>query len=317
MSPCKSLAYSAFTSLFAAFVGSTSAPKQEVSAERPLVVPQAGLEVEHSFTVISRLPTAEEVPSEEHRRLITEAELPWRIRASPSGIELVLVPSGSYLRGGSPGDVEAQFDETPILEVAIPEPLYVSVTEVTRGQWARLMAPDEAEPEPGARQLPVTDITWSEAVDFSRRAGLRLPTESEWEYLCRAGNPNPRYGVPAEIAVFKDTAARSKESKTLLAKVGGLAPNAWAIHDTLGNAWEWTATNYTNYANYPSDRPNTPSDDRNAQGLHKVIRGGCCGSPPEDLRASYRLNYDPGSSSRYIGFRVVRSVEHLEFGESR
>jgi formylglycine-generating enzyme required for sulfatase activity len=209
------------------------------------------------FSVIALQPTAEAIPSEEYRRRISEADLPWRIQADASGIELVLVPAGSYIRGGSPGDDEAEFDEVPPREVVLTEPLYVATTEVTRAQWARLMRTNEADLAIDDPELPITGITWREAVDFAHREGLRLPTESEWEYLCRAGDPSSRYGSPNDVAVFMDSSRRNEEGKPLPSPAGSLLPNAWGIYDTLGNAWEWTSTSYTNYSNYPSDRPNT------------------------------------------------------------
>jgi formylglycine-generating enzyme required for sulfatase activity len=71
------------------------------------------------------------------------------------------------------------------------------------------------------------DVDWDASAD-----GYRLPTEAEWEHACRAGTTGPRYGVLADIAWHRDN------SGDRIHEVGGKQPNAWGLHDMLGNVWE-------------------------------------------------------------------------------
>ncbi len=166
-----------------------------------------------------------------------------------------------------------------------------------------------AHPVTGDLDLPLTEITWWEALaacnDLSRRAGLqpayavdgedvewdrtadgfRLPTEAEWEYACRAGTTGPRYGPLADIAWYR---ANSGER---VHEVGTREPNAWGLHDTLGNVWEWCWDLY----------------DPEVYGTYRVLRGGGWFDEQWSCRASVRRRSHPTLRLDDVGFRPARS----------
>ena len=117
--------------------------------------------------------------------------------------------------------------------------------------------------------------------------GYRLPTEAEWEYTCRAGTNTPRYGVLDDIAWFRENPSVRAHD------VGLNAPNAWGIHDMLGNVWEWCADQY----------------DPEVYGLYRVFRGGGWSDEERGCLVTNRRRSHPTFAIDDLGFRVVRSLD--------
>ncbi|MFF8370231.1 formylglycine-generating enzyme family protein [Streptomyces lydicus] len=124
-------------------------------------------------------------------------------------------------------------------------------------------------------------ITWDAAAD-----GYRLPTEAEWEHACRAGTAGPRYGPLDEIAWYRGN------SQERLHDVAGKRPNAWGLHDMLGNVWDWCWDVY----------------DPEVYGSYRVLRGGGWFDEHWSCRASARRRSHPSFQVDDVGFRVARSV---------
>jgi sulfatase modifying factor 1 len=126
-----------------------------------------------------------------------------------------------------------------------------------------------------------------ETVDWDRdAAGYRLPTEAEWEFACRAGTSGPRYGELDEIAWYRDNSGgRSRE-------VGTKLPNAWGLHDMLGNVWNWCWDLY----------------DPRVYGTYRVLRGGGWFDEHWSCRASVRRRSHPTFRVDDVGFRLARSL---------
>ncbi len=162
---------------------------------------------------------------------------------------------------------------------------------------------------PGSR-LPVHSASWFDAVSscnhLSAQAvltpayridgsdveavagadGYRLPTEAEWEYACRAGTTGPRYGPLDEIAWYRGN------SEGRLREAGGKQPNAWGLHDMLGNVWNWCWDLY----------------DPEVYGSYRVLRGGGWFDEHWSCRASVRRRSHPSFRVDDVGFRVARSI---------
>ena len=184
---------------------------------------------------------------------------------------------------------------------------------------------------------PVLNVTWNDAVAMaawlSKREGktYRLPTEAEWEYACRAGSsaryyPAPGAGQatgndPASLLAIANTydasalgvwqhwqtfALTGSDGYSFTAPVGSFAPNAFGLHDMLGNAWEWTADWHSNnyYAASPLLDPKGPSD-----GNVRVRRGGSWHSWALYARCSYRNWNSPATRYTLVGMRLVREVD--------
>ena len=145
--------------------------------------------------------------------------------------------------------------------------------------------------------------------------GYRLPTEAQWEYAARAGTTD-RFSwgdSPAEAVVklyawydrnAEDTYWTEPHAKSEGAQqVAKLGANAWGLHDTAGNVWEWC---WDRHGDHPSSAVTDPTGpDR---GADRVLRGGSWYSASDSLRAAHRRGAEPGHSNSRVGFRVVRTV---------
>ena len=172
---------------------------------------------------------------------------------------------------------------------------------------------------------PVVLVSWRDAVAFadwrSARDGLapcrepacdgwRLPTEAEWEWAARAGSTesHPGGGVEARNCAGDPVLARRAwfcgTSEGAPHPVGGLAPNAWGLHDMQGNVWEWTADWYGGYGRKPATDPRGSDDEED-----KTSRGGGWGSRVEDCRVTMRTADPPDVGYDNTGFRLVRSIQ--------
>jgi formylglycine-generating enzyme required for sulfatase activity len=220
------------------------------------------------------------------------------------GMRMVLVPAGSFRMGSVPGEPLRQEEEFP-RRVTLTRAFRIASTEVTQRQWVALM-PSNRSPQQGD-DLPVTSVSWKEAQEFclklSQREGAtyRLPTEAEWEYACRAGGADPPVGR-AELGAAAWYADNSEETTH---PVGLKRPNAWDLHDMLGNAAEWTLDVYGPYPRAEQDKnPTGP-----AAGPTKVVRGGSWRGFLPALRCAARTGTPESYQLPHVGLRVVREIE--------
>jgi formylglycine-generating enzyme required for sulfatase activity len=142
-------------------------------------------------------------------------------------------------------------------------------------------------------QCPIVGVNWNQALAYCQWAGGRLLTDSEWEYAARAGYPGPRYGDPNRIAWFRVTPPGPRP-------VRGKEPNAWGLHDTLGNVWEWCADWFSEYQADPLTDPKGPPT-----GEFKIIRGGSWDDHPRVARLSVRSWQVPEYRGPACGFRCA------------
>lgn len=162
---------------------------------------------------------------------------------------------------------------TPGFEVRIARAFYIARHEVTQAQWRAVMGDNPSffqgdRVEGDADTHPVERVSWQEAVEFAARLSelhegfeYRLPTEFEWEYAARAGaEQEPAWST------IRDMAWIGLADKGTTRPVGGKAPNAWGLHDMMGNVWEWVADFHNGRALPGAEPPET--------GEHHVLRGG-------------------------------------------
>ena len=217
--------------------------------------------------------------------------------------EFVPVEPGEFLMGCRSEAADCGEDERPAHQVMLSSGFEIGKYEVTQAQWESVMGTNPSHFRGPA--LPVENVSWNEAREFiaklNRGAGpylYRLPTEAEWEYAARAGASGPRRGALDDIAWHgANSAGRTHE-------VGTKRPNAWGLHDMLGNVWEWCSDRYgaDYYSASPDSDPRGPSE-----GAFRVMRGGSWYRYMWFLRFSARFRDRPDSAYRHVGFRCVRT----------
>ncbi len=237
------------------------------------------------------------------------------------GMKFVYIPAGSF-RMGTPDttvvvqemdepDAGAFEDESPAHSVTLSRSFLLGQTEVTQKQWLTVMEnrPGPVENWQGKdwERLPVVSVSWNMARRFAEELSsldpdyrYRLPTEAEWEYAARAGGEGVR---PMPIEELTDSAWFIANSGDSPHPVATRRPNAWGLHDMLGNVWEWVADWYA---------PNTYADGAQrtdpvgpAAGPSRVRRGGSYHCPLYQTRPGYREANAPETAYSVIGFRLV------------
>lgn len=223
-------------------------------------------------------------------------ELPAEISAT----EFVRIPAGKFLMGS--GLVP---DGVPVHQVRVSQDFELGKYEVTQSEWTAVMGENPSSQT--CHRCPVTNVSWHDVQEFigilNQSAGLagpyRLPTEAEWEYAARAGTTGERYASDLDAIAWHggDGDRRSHP-------VGEKTPNAFGLHDTLGNVWEWVQDWYGPYSEGRVTDPVGPSE-----GSYRVIRGGSWGIGGTDCKAAYRLPSSPGQRFSRLGFRLARTAQ--------
>jgi formylglycine-generating enzyme required for sulfatase activity len=208
------------------------------------------------------------------------------------GQPYVWVPPGTFTMGCSPGDNECGDNERPAHQVRITEGFWMGQTDVTQEAYQRVMGKNPSFFK--AAKLPVEQISWDEAQAYCQAAGMRLPTEAEWEYAARAGSMGSRYGDLDQIAWYTGNSGDKTH------EVGQKQANAWGLYDMLGNVWQWTSDWLANGPPGASVDPTGPTS-----GQYRAQRGGSWSDYPRAVRASFRGGDLPSLRVSHIGARCV------------
>lgn len=208
---------------------------------------------------------------------------------------MVLIPEGWFIMGSNRWDG----DEAPERRVYL-KAFFIDRYEVTNGRYRRF-DPGHRFP-PDGEDLPVTDVTWDEALAYARWAGKRLPTEEEWEKSAR-GTEGRTFPWGEEYGA---TLCNVRQSLRASPSPGGGFPkdrSPFGVYDLAGNVSEWTASWYQPY-------PGGASGNDDFGEKFRVIRGSWWdGDFDCTARASYRNFARPDLRSPGIGFRTVKDVE--------
>jgi formylglycine-generating enzyme required for sulfatase activity len=216
-------------------------------------------------------------------------------------------PAGTFQMGSPASEEGRRDDEGPQHEVQLTKGFWLGATPVTQRQWEAVTGENPSKFRGPDR--PVEQVSWEDCVAFLGKVNarcpgldLRLPTEAEWEYACRAGTTGPTYLGVNDAATLDRLGWYGGNSGRETHPVGQKAPNAWGLHDMLGNVWEWCADWAADYSVERQVDPKGPGT-----GEARVIRGGSWYMDASSLRAAYSFFYLPGSRKSGFGFRVAMS----------
>jgi formylglycine-generating enzyme required for sulfatase activity len=220
-------------------------------------------------------------------------------------MKLVLIRPGKFLMGSPDSEQGHEPNEGPQHVVVISKPFYMGVTEVTQAQYEAVMGTNPSKfKEP---TNPVHSVSWDEAVEFCRKLSdktgktVRLPTEAEWEYACRAGTKT-RFSFGDSESALGDYAWFSSNSGQKTQPVGQKKPNPWGLYDMHGNVFEWCADWYGSYSSGVSTDPQGATS-----GGDRVMRGGSWIHGGFRCPCAYRLNFAPAGRNSTYGFRCART----------
>ena len=223
-------------------------------------------------------------------------------------LEMVLIPAGKFMMGSSRSkDYRGwnSYGNKVQHEVTLTKSYYMGRYAVTQEQWEAVMGNNPSTVKGAA--LPVTDVSWDNCQDFIKKlnanssGGYRLPTESEWEYACRAGTKTT-HSFGNKISPKDANYFDSKIGEPM--PVGSYKPNKFGLYDMHGNAWEWCEDWF---GDYPAEAVTDPQGSAN--GGTRVLRGGCFYSLVDENKSglrSSRRNYNyPDFTHEGLGFRLA------------
>jgi formylglycine-generating enzyme required for sulfatase activity len=245
----------------------------------------------------------------------------------PGGVELVLcwcpattsaawkaISGGEdFFWMGSPEGELGRYDGEMLHKVKLTQGFWMGKYPVTQRQWEAVAGDNPSHFKASGGDAPVENVSWDDIQSWLQKAnrvagrvGLRLPTEAEWEYACRAGTRsalNSGQDLVSEDGYcphLDQVGWYDENSDYKTHPVGELSANAWGLHDMHGNVWEWCQDWYGDYSSGVSTNPTGASS-----GSSRVLRGGSWYVNARYCRAAYRDGLGPGGRSDVIGFRVV------------
>jgi len=283
------------------------------------------------------------------------------------GMRMVLIPPGEFLMGTDTREIAellqegrekgwdqgwandswaARFrSEGPQHTVALTEPFYLAVTEVTVGQFRKFVeaggyktevetdtghytgrldtdgnksgepGPNPSWNNPGFEQTddhPVVSVTFNDATAFCRwlsdqqAQSYHLPTEAQWEFACRAGTTTRYYFGDDETDLPAYVWYRENKGVYGAKRVGEKLPNRFGLFDMVGNVREW-CSDWCSEDYYGLSPRENPTGP--SSGSYRVIRGGSFAFRSGLVRSAYRGQFKPADCINTLGFRPVRTVK--------
>ncbi|MCY2932532.1 MAG: formylglycine-generating enzyme family protein [Planctomycetota bacterium] len=242
----------------------------------------------------------ERQPQADQSRVKDSSELVVRIEPGVT-MHFLVIPAGTFWMG-SPANEIGRYEDELLHKVTLSKPYYMSKFPVTQAQWLAVMGTNPSYSK--GKQKPAENITWEDCQRFILRLraktgmqGVRLPTEAEWEYACRAGTMDAYYFGPAlrtDDANFLATGIGTTTS------VGKYPPNRFGLYDMHGNVWEWCADWFGNYPEGPVTDPTGPR-----RGKFHLTRGGSFLNRASVVRAADRNVIGPPFRNGATGFRLA------------
>lgn len=260
-----------------------------------------------------------------------------------TGMVFVLVPGGEFVMGAQgEGPNDPNFDAEALWYMGPPhrvtlDAFLLARHEITQAQWARMWQGDEglrwpSKYRPGVKMKtldeiptilqPVDQVSWVRGREVLHQYGLRLPTEAQWEYACRAGTSTPFFCDKKDVkhyANLADAKARRMNAEwaafedwddgyVLTSPVGSLRANPWGFFDIIGNVVEWCEDGLGSYK-----WPVLPGDGLRPElaKVDPVVRGGSNIHRATFCRSSMRTPSARTSAQSHVGLRAARSLQPL------
>lgn len=244
------------------------------------------------------------------------------------GMSFVWCPPGTFQMGSPETEKDRKGNEKQV-EVTLSQGFWMGKTEVTQSQWQKVMGTAPWKKTTGGQKgenFPAYNVSWDDAIEFCQKfteqghnegwlpeeQEIRLPTEAQWEYACRAGTTTRffygddieytqlnKYAWFEENASFKDEGYAQQYAQ----QVGQKEPNPWNLSDVHGNLSEWCQDAYAD--ELPGG---TDPEVHGGQGSNRVIRGGCWSNAARNLRSAYRGMWKPSDWDYGLGFRCMSST---------
>ena len=249
------------------------------------------------------------------------------------GMRFVLIPPGNFLMGSPESEKGRQWNEKRH-KVIISKSFYMTETEITQGQWEKLVGFNPSSFSKLGKTYPVDSVSWNECMEFIRVLNgwegtkkYRLPTEAEWEYACRAGSSStfaegtittfscnePEPAIINMAWYCYNSGAQNPSGDFKPHPVKTRNPNKWGLYDMHGNVQEWVLDSCkwrsfwrAKVGAVTDTYKDNIVDPLSKIGKHKIIRGGGWYQTSKYQRSAYRSYYKPGVKRNSLGFRIVR-----------
>ncbi len=260
------------------------------------------------------------------------------------GMKFRLIPPGEFLMGSMSEEIAATLkDVSPGDMVILTQPIYLGVNEVTQAEYEKVMGVNPSHFAPlgmgkeavaglDTAEHPVEMVSWNDAAEFSAKlsqqeklkpfyfregetiaplvgTGYRLPSETEWEFACRAGTATKYWiGDQNEDLLRAGWFRGNSGGRTHAA--GELKANPFGLADIHGNVWEWVQDGWGGtfdgqFQDKPAINPNVPFHAY----PQRVLRGGHWQDSASNCRSSNRLANVPTNRNLNLGFRVSLPVD--------
>ena len=230
-------------------------------------------------------------------------------------LDLVKIPAGKFSMGSN-----KYSSEQPIHDVSIKE-FWMGKYAITNAQWYAVMGTkpsDLSDVKFQGENQPVINVSWDDATEFCKKLSqkinkkVRLPSEAEWEYACRAGTTTDfHFGetITPELVNYDgnypygDALKGEYRQKTVDVNFAKFSPNAWGLYQMHGNVWEWCEDVWhENYNGAPNDGSAWLTGGEQNR---RALRGGSWVNLADICRSAYRNWVIADFRNDFIGFRVV------------
>ena len=229
------------------------------------------------------------------------------------------IPPGVFMMG-SPETEEERFDDEDLHEVTLSQGFWLGETTVTQALWQAVMGANPSEFKGDNR--PVERVSWDDTQKFIGKLGdlhpdlkVRLPSEAEWEYACRAGTRTAFYFGAADTLTLARANYRGtwdfkadiwgEGAKKETADVKSYPCNPWGLYEMHGNVWEWCEDVWREPLDTASVRDPGWASTAQEPGSGRVLRGGSWINSGGRARSAGRSGNVPAFGNVNIGFRLA------------